>query len=250
METLVPRDRQPQHALPAKLAEAYAVPSQRRLARLYDGLTHVILPMTWRWLDRLGKRSLDMLVAGGMLLMLSPLFAVVAILIKLTDFGPVLFWQQRVGVHGYVFEFPKFRSMVVNAEAVRAKIEAQNQHGSDGVTFKMKHDPRITPIGRWIRRFSIDELPQLWCVLKGDMSLVGPRPALTKEVARYSVRDRVRLNATPGLTCIWQVSGRSDIPFDKQVVMDADYIHEQSIWMDLRLLLKTIPAVLTGKGAY
>jgi lipopolysaccharide/colanic/teichoic acid biosynthesis glycosyltransferase len=161
-----------------------------------------------------------------------------------------MFWQTRVGKWGKPFPFPKFRSMVVNAEEVRAKLMASNQHGDKGITFKMKRDPRITWIGRFIRKTSIDELPQLWCVIKGDMSLVGPRPALENEVARYTLENRRRLDITPGLTCIWQVSGRSEIPFDKQCMLDAQYIDEQSVMVDIKLLFKTIPAVITGRGAY
>ena len=207
----------------------------------------------WRWNTRslhVLKRSLDIAVVLPAFLLLSPLLAVVAIAIKLHDGGPVLFWQRRVGRDGREFAFPKFRSMCVDAEAVRTKIEAANQHGADGVTFKMKRDPRITPVGRMIRRTSIDELPQLWCVFKGEMSLVGPRPPIPKEVARYSLADRARLSVTPGLTCIWQVSGRSEIPFPEQVRMDVRYIHEQSLAKDVKLLLATVPAVIRGKGAY
>lgn len=195
------------------------------------------------------KRLLDILVALSALVLLSPLFCLVALLIKITDGGPALFWQQRVGKWGTVFAFPKFRSMVVNAEALQAKLAAANQHG-DSVTFKIKRDPRITWIGRLIRKTSIDELPQLWCVLKGDMSLVGPRPALVREVDRYSLGDRRRLDATPGLTCTWQVSGRSNIAFPEQLRLDVEYIEQQSLWQDVKLLFKTIPAVVTGRGAY
>lgn len=195
------------------------------------------------------KRTIDISVAATTLLLLSPLLFLIAIAVKLTDLGPVLFWQDRVGIHGKIFRFPKFRSMVVNAEALKVELLSQNQHG-DSVTFKMKNDPRITPVGRLIRRFSLDELPQLWCVLKGEMSLVGPRPAVPREVARYSKRDRVRLNTLPGLTCIWQVSGRSEIPFEQQVKLDEQYFLQQSLGMDLRLLVQTIPAVLNGRGAY
>jgi lipopolysaccharide/colanic/teichoic acid biosynthesis glycosyltransferase len=195
------------------------------------------------------KRSLDVLVAATMLLLLSPLFAVVALLIKLTDGGPVLFWQKRVGRWGREFPFPKFRSMVVNAEQLKAALLARNDHGG-GVTFKMKRDPRITWIGRIIRRLSIDELPQLWCVLRGDMSLVGPRPPVPSEVAKYTLEDRRRLDVVPGLTCIWQVSGRGTIPFPQQVAMDAEYIERRGPWLDFVLLLRTIPAVLTGRGAF
>lgn len=207
----------------------------------------------WWWqtrAPRVVKRALDVALVGPAFVVLSPLFAVVAIAIKLQDGGPVLFWQRRVGRDGREFSFPKFRSMRIDAEALKASLEAVNQHGSGGVTFKMKRDPRITPVGRLIRRTSIDELPQLWCVLKGEMSLVGPRPPVPREVARYSLADRARLSVTPGLTCIWQVSGRSEIPFPEQVRMDVRYIHEQSLANDVKLLIATVPAVIRGKGAY
>jgi lipopolysaccharide/colanic/teichoic acid biosynthesis glycosyltransferase len=209
--------------------------------------------VSWRLTARSGraaKRTLDIVVASSALLVLSPLLLIVAAAIKLTDRGPVLFWQNRVGKWGTTFRFPKFRSMVVNAEALRAQLAQTNVHGADGVTFKMANDPRITRVGRIIRRTSIDELPQLWCVLMGDMSLVGPRPALPAEVNRYSLDDRRRLDTVPGLTCTWQVSGRSDIPFPEQLRLDVEYIERQSLSEDLRLLLRTVPAVVSGRGAY
>ncbi|MFZ2736722.1 MAG: sugar transferase [Burkholderiaceae bacterium] len=195
------------------------------------------------------KRMIDLFVASIALLLALPFLLLVAALIKFGDGGPIFFWQTRVGKWGRPFPFPKFRSMVVNSEALRAQLSQANAHG-DGITFKIKHDPRITWIGRIIRKTSIDELPQLWCVIKGDMSLVGPRPALVSEVQRYELTDRARLDITPGLTCIWQVSGRSEIPFPQQVLLDIQYIEQQSILTDIRLLLKTIPAVITGRGAY
>ncbi|MBB6049980.1 sugar transferase [Armatimonas rosea] len=196
------------------------------------------------------KRLVDVVVSGLVIFLLMPFFLVLAALIHFYDRGPVFFWQDRVGLEGAVFRFPKFRSMVVNAEAIRAQIEAQNQHGAEGVTFKMKNDPRITPVGRFMRRFSIDELPQFLCVFKGEMSLVGPRPALPKEVARYTEEDRRRLASVPGLTCLWQIEGRGDVPFPKQVELDAWYIENWTFWLDVKILLKTIPAVLAGRGAY
>ena len=183
------------------------------------------------------------------MLALSPLFLLVALAIKITDRGPVLYWQTRVGQWGREFPFPKFRSMVMNADKLKDELLEQSDHG-DSVTFKMKKDPRVTWIGRIIRKLSIDELPQLWCVAKGDMSLVGPRPPVTREVELYTLSDRRRLDVVPGLTCIWQVEGRGDIPFPEQVQMDVDYIESQSFWLDLKILFKTVPAVLTGKGAY
>jgi lipopolysaccharide/colanic/teichoic acid biosynthesis glycosyltransferase len=198
---------------------------------------------------KLLKRAIDVVASIMLIICLSPVFLMIALLIKLTDRGPVLFWQTRVGRWGCEFPFPKFRSMVTNAELLKDKLLEQNDHG-DGITFKMKRDPRVTWVGRIIRRGSIDELPQLWCVLKGDMSLVGPRPPVPREVALYTLSDRRRLDAIPGLTCIWQVSGRGDIPFDQQVQLDVEYIESQSFWVDIKLLLRTVPAVLLGKGAY
>jgi lipopolysaccharide/colanic/teichoic acid biosynthesis glycosyltransferase len=195
------------------------------------------------------KRLLDLTAAALLLVALLPLFVLTALLIKLTDFGPVLFWQKRVGRGGREFWMPKFRSMVPNAEKLKDLLNLNNDHGSS-ITFKMKRDPRITWIGRVIRKLSIDELPQLWNVLKGDMSLVGPRPPLPREVARYTRREFRRLEVTPGLTCIWQVSGRGDLPFDKQVELDLQYIDNRSLWLDLKLLVLTVPAVVLGRGAY
>lgn len=195
------------------------------------------------------KRLMDIVLALTALVLLSPLFLVVALLIKITDRGPVFYVQKRVGLHGEEFPFPKFRSMVLNADALKDTLLQQADRAGD-VTFKMKKDPRVTPIGRFIRRFSIDELPQLWCVLIGDMSIVGPRPPVPREVALYTQEDRRRLEVKPGLTGIWQVSGRSEIGFKQQVELDVLYIESHGFWLDLKLILKTIPAVLTGKGAY
>ena len=195
------------------------------------------------------KRLLDIMVTLVALILLSPLFAIVALLIKLTDGGPVIYVQTRIGKQGKPFPFPKFRSMVINADKLKDTLLDQAERKGD-VTFKMKKDPRITKIGGFIRRFSIDELPQLWCVLIGDMSIVGPRPPVPREVALYTQEDRRRLEVTPGLTGIWQVSGRSDIGFKQQVELDVLYIESHGFWLDIKLILKTIPAVLTGKGAY
>ena len=140
--------------------------------------------------------------------------------------------------------------MVVDAEAHRRALQAKNQHGAQGVTFKMKNDPRITRVGRILRRTSLDELPQLWNVLKGDMSIVGPRPALPAEVERYTAEEQTRLVITPGLTCLWQVSGRADLSFEEQVRLDLEYIAKRSFWFDLILIARTIPAMLSGRGAY
>lgn len=195
------------------------------------------------------KRAMDISVSLIFLLLLFPLLLLLGLLIRLEDGGPALFWQTRIGQWGHPFRFPKFRSMVVDAERRKRELAAQNQHGA-GITFKMKGDPRVTRIGRVIRKLSIDEIPQLWCVLHGDMSLVGPRPPVPGEVARYGVSDRRRLEVKPGLTCMWQVSGRGDLPFEQQVRLDAEYIDSHSTMLDIVLLLKTIPAILSGRGAY
>ena len=196
------------------------------------------------------KRALDIVGSAVALVLLTPLFLVVAVLIRLEDPGaPILFVQERVGRHGRVFPFPKFRSMVHGAAAGKDSLLAANHHG-ESITFKMREDPRVTRVGRVIRKLSIDEFPQFWSVLVGHMSLVGPRPALPREVARYRGEQRSRLGVKPGLTCFWQVGGRGDLAFEEQVRLDLDYIHGQTLWLDLVLLLKTVPAVLTGRGAY
>lgn len=229
----------------------------RRYGRGRGNLRSRLRYIRKKWMWRLAissslfiKRAIDVAVALAMGVILSPLLLVVATCVKMTDGGPVLFWQTRVGKWGREFPFPKFRSMLVNAEQLKDQLIDQNDHGGDTITFKMKYDPRVTWIGRIIRKLSIDELPQLWCVLKGEMSLVGPRPPVPREVELYTLADRRRLDATPGLTCIWQVSGRGDIAFKEQVELDVEYIRSQSLWLDIKLLLQTIPAVLLGKGAY
>jgi lipopolysaccharide/colanic/teichoic acid biosynthesis glycosyltransferase len=200
------------------------------------------------------KRTLDLFVSASALLLLSPVIGVIALLVK-SDGGPVLFRQRRVGYAGRELVMLKFRSMAVDAEKRLAEVMKLNEKAS-GITFKMKNDPRVTPVGRILRKTSLDELPQLWNVLRGEMSLVGPRPALPREVAMYDLQDRNRLFAKPGLTCFWQVGernrgvfeigNRNEIDFPEQVRLDVRYIEEQSLLHDLRILLKTIPAVLFG----
>jgi len=194
------------------------------------------------------KRVLDVSVASVALVAASPLMALTALAIKLESPGPVLFKQIRVGKNGEPFSCLKFRSMYVDAEARLRELASQNE--ADGPVFKMKRDPRVTKVGRIIRKLSIDELPQLINVLRGDMSLVGPRPALPSEVAQYTYEQLRRLHAIPGITGLQQVSGRSDIDFKRWVELDLQYIAEQSIWTDIVILFKTIPAVLFSKGAY
>lgn len=195
------------------------------------------------------KRLLDILGSLAGIILLSPVFIFTALAIVVENPGPVFYSQTRVGHNGREFPFYKFRSMVVGADKMKDKLLEQNESGA-GVIFKMKKDPRITRVGSFIRRFSIDELPQLLNVLKGDMSLVGPRPPIPREVAEYTLEDRKRLHIKPGITCIWQVSGRSDIPFDQQVELDKQYILSKSLFTDIKILVLTVPAVLTGKGAY
>ena len=195
------------------------------------------------------KRLMDILLSVIAVILGSPVFLITALLVKVTSPGPIIFSQVRVGRYGRHFKFYKFRSMYIDAEARKAELMKHNESG-DGVIFKMKHDPRITPVGRFIRKFSIDELPQLFNVLLGDMSLVGPRPPLPTEVSAYTLEERKRLNITPGITCLWQVSGRSELPFSQQIALDKEYIASQSFWKDFLILLKTIPAILTGKGAW
>ena len=195
------------------------------------------------------KRLMDIILSILAILIGSPIFLLTAFLVKITSPGPIIFSQVRVGKFGRHFKFYKFRSMYIDAEARKAELMKHNESG-DGVIFKMKRDPRITPIGRFIRKFSIDELPQLFNVILGDMSLVGPRPPLPSEVRTYTLEERKRLNIIPGITCLWQVSGRSELPFSKQIALDKEYIASQSVWKDFLILLKTIPAILTGKGAW
>ena len=220
----------------------------RRLAAMRSVL-RMRMPAARDRVLTLGKRTLDAMASGAAILLLSPLLAAVALAIRLESRGPVIFRQMRVGRDGEPFTMFKFRSMFVDAEARKAALLVSNEM-QGGVIFKMRHDPRVTRVGRFIRRTSIDELPQLFNVLRGDMSLVGPRPPLPAEVAQYTLKDRGRLGAAPGITCIWQVSGRSEIPFPQQVEMDLDYIHRQSLAEDVRLLLKTVPALVKGRGAY
>jgi lipopolysaccharide/colanic/teichoic acid biosynthesis glycosyltransferase len=195
------------------------------------------------------KRATDIVGSVVALVVLSPVFAVIAALIKLSDGGPVFYPHTRVGKWGREFRCLKFRTMVVNADHLKPEIAHLNTHEDDR-TFKVPDDPRITRIGRFLRRTSLDEVPQLWNVFRGCMSIVGPRPPVVQEVERYDLDDMQRLMVKPGLTCIWQVSGRSRLPFPKQLEMDLAYIQNRGYWLDLKLMLKTLPAVLSADGAY
>lgn len=194
------------------------------------------------------KRLLDVAISLAMLILLSPLLAAIAVAVWVEDGGPIFFAQTRVGRYGRHFKMFKIRSMCLDAEQRLKDLLAKNQH-REGITFKIKDDPRITHVGKWLRKYSFDELPQLYNVLIGDMSLVGPRPPVPREVAMYSLADRRRLATKPGITCFWQISGRSEIDFSGQVKLDVDYIENQSFWTDLTILARTVPAVLSGKGA-
>jgi len=194
------------------------------------------------------KRWMDVVMSGMVLLLLSPLFGLVALLIKIEDGGPVFFSQERCGLYGRRFKMHKFRSMVIDAEKKLAELQANNE--MQGPVFKMKRDPRVTRIGAFIRKYSIDEFPQFYNVFKGEMSMVGPRPPIPDEVARYERWQMRRLSMRPGLTCIWQVSGRNNIvDFDTWMKLDLQYIDNWSLLLDLKLIALTVPVVLTGSGA-
>ncbi len=194
------------------------------------------------------KRLVDILGASAGLVLSAPLMLCVAIAIKIDSPGPVFFRQTRLGKNGRPFTFLKFRSMQIDAVDLQTALTAHNEVG--GPVFKIRADPRITRVGRFIRKYSLDELPQLWHVLMGHMSLVGPRPPIPDEVVKYEPWQTERLAVKPGLTCIWQVSGRSNIPFEQWVEMDIEYVRNRSLLLDLKLLLLTIPAVITARGAY
>jgi exopolysaccharide biosynthesis polyprenyl glycosylphosphotransferase len=193
------------------------------------------------------KRAFDICVSAGVLLLLSPVLALVALAIRLDSRGPVLFRQKRVGLQGRTFEIFKFRSMYVDAEARLESLRAHNE--MSGPVFKMKDDPRVTRMGKLIRKTSLDEFPQFWNVLRGEMSIVGPRPPLPAEVRQYKRWQRRRLSVKPGITCVWQISGRNNIDFERWMELDLEYIDQWSLWNDIQICLKTIPAVLGSRGA-
>jgi exopolysaccharide biosynthesis polyprenyl glycosylphosphotransferase len=193
------------------------------------------------------RRCADIVLAGALLLLLSPVLLVIALAIKATSPGRVLFRQTRCGLNGRPFAFLKFRSMFDDADRLKPTLAPFNE--MDGPVFKMTNDPRVTPFGRFLRRASLDELPQLWNILRGDMSFVGPRPAVPEEVAQYEPWQRRRLSMKPGLTCLWQVSGRNQLSFEEWMHLDLEYIDNWSLWLDLKIALKTIPAVILGRGA-
>jgi exopolysaccharide biosynthesis polyprenyl glycosylphosphotransferase len=195
----------------------------------------------------LAKRAFDITLSVLGFVLLSPILAIVAVAVRVDSPGPVLFRQRRIGLNGREFTLYKFRSMRVGAEDELHALREHNE--ADGPVFKMREDPRVTGVGRFIRRTSIDELPQLWNVLRGEMSVVGPRPPLPDEVKRYQRWQRRRLSMKPGITCTWQVSGRSDLEFDRWMELDLAYIDSWSLWGDLQIVARTIPAVLLRRGA-
>jgi lipopolysaccharide/colanic/teichoic acid biosynthesis glycosyltransferase len=241
-------------------SRAFAAPCQAAIVRTESRPASI----TPRWLRRAQVRStllvasagpkvrrvLDITATGLGLLLIAPMLAFVALAIKVTSPGPVFYWQERIGEGGRRFKMWKFRTMVVNADHLKDQLAAMHKNATDGVRFKMVKDPRITPVGRVLRKFSIDELPQLFNVLKGDMTLIGPRPPVWREVALYGNRALRRLEVKPGLTCLWQVRGRSDLSFEQQVELDIEYIDRVRPAEEFRILLETVPAVVTGRGAY
>jgi exopolysaccharide biosynthesis polyprenyl glycosylphosphotransferase len=232
-------------ALPAnRFRITRAEPRDR--AALSDGYVHYLASRN-KPVQLMLKRAFDIAASGSALVLLSPLMIAVAVVIKLTSPGPILFKQQRVGRFGRPFHMLKFRSMVVNAEALKAALMAKNEQ--TGPVFKIKRDPRITAVGAFIRKYSIDELPQFINVLRGEMTIVGPRPPLPSEVAQYQAWQRRRLSVRPGITCVWQVSGRNQIGFDQWMYLDMQYIDNWSIAHDFQLVFKTVPVVLFGRGA-
>ncbi len=193
------------------------------------------------------KRTIDIILSGVLLLLLSPFLLLVATAVKMTSPGPAFYQWNVIGYRGRPFRSLKFRSMVVNADAVKAQLFALNE--MTGPVFKVKNDPRVTSLGRFLRKYSIDELPQLWSVLRGDMSLVGPRPAGPGEWARYEPWQRRKLSVTPGITCLWQVNGRNNIrDFDEWVRLDLEYINNWSLRLDFKILARTLLVVLAGTG--
>jgi exopolysaccharide biosynthesis polyprenyl glycosylphosphotransferase len=197
---------------------------------------------------RIARRIFDLVLGSFILLLVAPVAPFLALMIRLDSRGPVLYRQTRVGLGGRCFTFYKFRSMYTGSDRKLEELAALNEQA--GPIFKIREDPRITPVGRFLRRSSLDEIPQILNVLKGDMSIVGPRPALPAEVARYESWQRRRLDAKPGLTCLWQISGRSHIGFDEWMRLDLEYLRTRSMWTDVVILFKTVPAVMARRGAY
>ncbi|QSB44316.1 WecB/TagA/CpsF family glycosyltransferase [Tsuneonella flava] len=253
----IPRAPTPIRAMRCEWAWRLAMEPRRMASRYLVGnavfLAHAAVEAARtngmeRVAGRAAKRALDVVAATVAIVVLLPLFLAAALAIRLEDNGPVFFRQKRIGANGRTFSMIKFRSMYTDAEARREALLSRSDRA--GTCFKMHDDPRITQVGKLIRRLSIDELPQLFNVLGGSMAIVGPRPALPGEVAQYHGRQWERLSGKPGITCSWQVKGRAEIPFHRQAIMDRAYLRRQSLMTDLRLIARTVPAVIGGRGAY
>jgi len=206
------------------------------------------LSRAWQGWQARAKRFIDIFAAVALLVLCAPIMAAVALAIRLESAGPIIYRQKRVGKDAREFTFLKFRGMVADAESQLEQLRSLNEAG--GAMFKIRNDPRITRVGRVIRKLSLDELPQLWNVLRGDMSLVGPRPPLPAEVETYEAWQRGRLSVFPGMTGLWQVTGRNSLDFHTMVRLDLEYIERWSVWLDAQILLLTLPAVLSTNGAH
>lgn len=218
------------------------------MATLHAQAPAVIFSANWQrpWLLAC-KRSMDIVASAVLLLLCSPVLVALAGLVKLTSPGPVFYRWRVAGAKGRPFVGYKFRSMVPNADEWKVQLEAANE--MTGPVFKLTNDPRVTPLGRWMRRYSLDELPQLYSVLKGDMSLVGPRPPLLTEYVRFTEYQKQKLAVKPGITCLWQVRGRNEVSdFDQWVSLDLEYIRDWTLWLDFRILFATIAVVVSGSG--
>lgn len=238
---------------PTMSAGLVAAPVRGRASRTLAQARATVIPADFTvdeqgFYKRYGKRLLDIACSSLALLILLPFFPVVALAIVLSSPGPILYRSTRLGKHGRAFTFYKFRSMIVDAHEHRAFLLHLNE--ADGPVFKLTNDPRITRVGRFLRRSSLDELPQLINVLRGEMTLVGPRPPIPEEVEKYEPWQRRRLDVTPGITCLWQISGRSKLGFNEWMRLDLQYIQHRSFALDMKILLRTIPAVLSRDGAY
>jgi exopolysaccharide biosynthesis polyprenyl glycosylphosphotransferase len=234
---------------PTRWAEATPPPPSTEISRrTLDVVAAQIKPTVRRKESLVLKRIVDVVGSTLAVVVLAPLFVLIAIAVKMTSRGSALFVQERCGLNGRVFRFYKFRTMVIDAESQKCELEHLNE--MKGPVFKIRSDPRVTALGRVLRKLSLDELPQLWNVLRGEMSLVGPRPPIPEEVERYTDRQAQRLSVVPGLTGLWQVSGRSALnDFDKWIELDLHYVQHWSLWLDLKILLKTFVAVASTRGA-
>jgi lipopolysaccharide/colanic/teichoic acid biosynthesis glycosyltransferase len=233
-------------------AEPFAIPPIVQRVRYEYDWAAVLPPRaaSMRWaVEQKIKRVLDVVLAGAGLIVLSPILALIALLVRITSPGPILYEWRVLGRHARPFVGYKFRTMVTNAEDLKRDYMHHNE--MTGPVFKMRNDPRVTPVGRFLRKFSLDELPQLWSVVKGDMSLVGPRPPSPEEYSKYESWQWGKLAVTPGITCLWQVSGRSTITdFNRWMTLDLQYIRDWTLLLDFRVIVMTLPAVVRGHGAY